>query len=231
MRKVKMADIAQKVGVSNVTVSKALSDKDGVSEALRARIKGVAQEMGYRRPARGERRTRTVGIVVAGAFFDPDPSCYWAIYQKLVEALKRSGYYSMLEIYQVDDQPHLPGFLHEEKVDGIVVLGYLPGVLLQMLLELDLPIIQMDSYSNQLECVCVTPDNLRASRQLTSELDAIPGIGKTRKKALLTHFKTMEQMRDAEEDLLASLPGMNAQAAAAVYAHFHREGEESASGG
>lgn len=45
---VTMRDIADKLGVSSVTVSKALNDKDGVSEELKERIKTLAGEMGYR---------------------------------------------------------------------------------------------------------------------------------------------------------------------------------------
>ena len=44
---VKMADIAKVMGVSTVTVSKALSDQKGVSEELRIKIKKKAEEMGY----------------------------------------------------------------------------------------------------------------------------------------------------------------------------------------
>lgn len=44
---VTLADIAARVGVSNVAVSKALSGKPGVSEELRERIKEVAARMGY----------------------------------------------------------------------------------------------------------------------------------------------------------------------------------------
>ena len=44
---VKLEDIAKRVGVSNVTVSKALADKSGVSETLRKQIKEIAHEMGY----------------------------------------------------------------------------------------------------------------------------------------------------------------------------------------
>lgn len=39
---VKLADIAAVVGVSTVTVSKALSDQKGVSEELREKIKQLA---------------------------------------------------------------------------------------------------------------------------------------------------------------------------------------------
>ena len=46
-KNVTMRDIAKKVGVSTVTVSKALTDKDGVGSELRAVIKATAEEMGY----------------------------------------------------------------------------------------------------------------------------------------------------------------------------------------
>ena len=45
---VKLADIAAVVGVSTVTVSKALSDQKGVSEELREKIKQLAEEMRLR---------------------------------------------------------------------------------------------------------------------------------------------------------------------------------------
>ena len=47
VKAVKLADIAEKVGVSVVTVSKALSGQKGVSEEMRARIKELAAQMGY----------------------------------------------------------------------------------------------------------------------------------------------------------------------------------------
>ena len=46
-KNVTMRDIAKKVGVSTVTVSKALTDKEGVGAELRAMIKATADEMGY----------------------------------------------------------------------------------------------------------------------------------------------------------------------------------------
>ena len=44
---VRMSDIAKRLGVSTVSVSKGLAGKDGVSEELRARILAAAQEMGF----------------------------------------------------------------------------------------------------------------------------------------------------------------------------------------
>ena len=48
---VKLADIAEMVGVSTVTVSKALSGQKGVSEEMRDKIKKLADELGYRSPS------------------------------------------------------------------------------------------------------------------------------------------------------------------------------------
>ena len=47
MAKVRLADIAEKVGVSQVTVHNALSGNKGVSLELREKIQQVAEEMGY----------------------------------------------------------------------------------------------------------------------------------------------------------------------------------------
>ena len=46
---VRMSDIAQRLHISTVTVSKALSGKDGVSDALRLKIQQTAEQMGYQR--------------------------------------------------------------------------------------------------------------------------------------------------------------------------------------
>ena len=45
-KRVRMVDIAEKMGVSTFTVSKALSGKEGVSEELRAEVRRVAEQMG-----------------------------------------------------------------------------------------------------------------------------------------------------------------------------------------
>ena len=46
-KKVTMKDIAEKLDVSIVTVSKALAGKEGVGDKLREEIKEVATQLGY----------------------------------------------------------------------------------------------------------------------------------------------------------------------------------------
>lgn len=64
--------------------------------------------------------------------------------------------------------------------------------------------------------------SLRGKDQVKSILDDIEGIGDTRRKALMRHFKSLDAIRDAGEDELAEIPGMNRRAAESVYQFFHQ---------
>ena len=55
---VSMQDIADELGISKVTVSKALNGKDGVGEELKQKIFQSAQEHGYILPDYGQRRAK-----------------------------------------------------------------------------------------------------------------------------------------------------------------------------
>jgi excinuclease ABC subunit C len=55
---------------------------------------------------------------------------------------------------------------------------------------------------------------------MASQLEAIPGIGPTRRKALLRHFGSIEAIRQASIEELASVPGMTRTAAEQLKAHL-----------
>lgn len=67
--------------------------------------------------------------------------------------------------------------------------------------------------------------HLRGKRSLVSILDHIEGIGPTRRKALWQHFKTLDDMKKAEIEELAAVPGMTRQTAENVY-YFFRLGTD-----
>ncbi|WKZ34228.1 MAG: excinuclease ABC subunit UvrC [Anaerolineales bacterium] len=56
----------------------------------------------------------------------------------------------------------------------------------------------------------------RSKLGLASQLDSIPGIGPTRRKALLKHFGSMDKIRVATLAELAAVKGMNASAAESI---------------
>ena len=68
---------------------------------------------------------------------------------------------------------------------------------------------------------------LRERGQKASALDSIPGIGPTRRAALLRTFGSLEQIMAASEDELALVESMNRRAAKDLYEYLHRsEGEK-----
>lgn len=71
---VKLADIAERVGVSTVTVSKALSGQKGVSEEVREKIRSIAEELGYQQPSAARKsqnqKSYNIGILISERFLD-----------------------------------------------------------------------------------------------------------------------------------------------------------------
>ncbi len=63
--------------------------------------------------------------------------------------------------------------------------------------------------------------SLRSKEQVHSILDDIPGIGPSRRKALMRHFQSLESIRAASVEDLSQVPSMNRGAAEKVYGFFH----------
>lgn len=63
--------------------------------------------------------------------------------------------------------------------------------------------------------------SLRSKSQVRSILDDIPGIGDTRRKALMRQFKSLDAVKDASVEDLSQAPGMNRRAAESVWQFFH----------
>ena len=64
---------------------------------------------------------------------------------------------------------------------------------------------------------------LRQKKGVGSKLEEIPGIGPKRRRAILTHFKTMEALRSATEDEIADVDGVTKENARAVYRYLHAD--------
>jgi excinuclease ABC subunit C len=63
--------------------------------------------------------------------------------------------------------------------------------------------------------------SLREKRALRSPLDDIPGVGPTRKKALLKRFGSLTKLRAASAEEIAATPGVGPAMAASVHEHLH----------
>ncbi|MBW2252996.1 MAG: excinuclease ABC subunit UvrC [Deltaproteobacteria bacterium] len=63
----------------------------------------------------------------------------------------------------------------------------------------------------------------RSKETLTSVLEAIPGVGPARRKALLQHLGSARAVADADVDALVSVPGVGAVLAQTIYRTLHPE--------
>ncbi len=62
--------------------------------------------------------------------------------------------------------------------------------------------------------------SLRSKSQVKSVLDDIPGVGPARRKALMRHFKSLEEIRNATVEELAGIPEMNERTAEEIVNFF-----------
>lgn len=176
-KSVTMSDIAKAMNVSTVTVSKALGGREGVSEALRGKIKQKAAEMGYRTRA-GSRTakdglTYNIGIIVAKKFISEPSAFYWIIYKQLVELLQRQNYYGMLEV--VDENGgsfDIPNSIIEKRIDGLIVLGQFSDSYVEKLTSYYIPTVLLDFCSARGETDTVLSDNFYGAYLLTSHVIA-----------------------------------------------------------
>ena len=61
---------------------------------------------------------------------------------------------------------------------------------------------------------------LRKKRTTMSAIDSIPGIGSARRNALLRHFGSVQNLRDASVDEIEMVDGISAQLARSIWQHF-----------
>jgi len=173
---VKMSDIAERLNVSTVTVSKALSDQKGVSEDMRNKIKKLAMEMGYQKPmAKQEDRSRSfnVGVIVPEDYIEKYQTFYWEMYQEINMAAVKNNSFVMLEILSASDEKAgiPPKLLKENKISGLIVLGGLRSEYLKMIKEhYATPTVYLDFYDRNIKEDCIISNSFYGTYTLTNYL-------------------------------------------------------------
>ncbi len=174
---VKLADIAERLNVSTVTVSKALSDQKGVSEEMREKIKRLADELGYVPPSAGrklkEQKSYNLGVIIAEQFLDTGESFYGQMYQMVTTKAVSKGCFTMLEVVSKQDEEELntPKLIQEQKVDGLIVIGRMNTEYLVALDEKGkVPVVYMDFYDEKSPCDAIISDNFYGMYRMVNYL-------------------------------------------------------------
>lgn len=67
--------------------------------------------------------------------------------------------------------------------------------------------------------------SLRSKAQVKSVLDEIPGVGPSRRKALMRRFKSIEEVKNADVETLSGLDEIPESVAKGIYQYFHSQQE------
>lgn len=171
-----MRDIADQLNVSSVTVSKALNDKEGVSEELKNKIKKLAEEMGYRYNTMAKSMkdgvSYNIGVIIPERFTGVTQSFYLKVYQYIATILEENGYYGILHILPEEDENKLslPRVYQERRVDGFILLGQTSREYVETMQKINMPIVLLDFYDENSDVDAVISDNFYGAYEITNYL-------------------------------------------------------------
>lgn len=175
-KKVTMQDIADALGISKVTVSKAFNNKYGVGAELKAEVLKKAEEMGYRFPkdkVDTTTETKNILVFVDHKYFGEGTKAYFYVnmYHMIAKELGDNGYMSALSTVDPSDKGELlTKVIEAQKYDGVIVLGSLEEAFLENVRKLDIPKIYVDCLEVQAACDCVISENIYSTYELTRHL-------------------------------------------------------------
>ena len=151
MSKVTMQDIADALGISRITVWKVFNKQNGVSDELRTQIFDMARTLGYAKistalPTTAEEE-KTVSVIVSR----PDSAMFWTnIIHDIAKEFAGNNvnllYNYAPSIYR--DDYTLPSVLTSGMVSGIIIINIYDEKLLQMINQLSLPKVFLDTVSD-----------------------------------------------------------------------------------
>ncbi len=173
MKRVSIKDIAQKVGVSNATVSLVLNGKEKqgrVSKDMAERIRQVVREMHYQpnRLARSLQsgKSQTIGLLVA----DISNPFFGTLAFYVQNELEKAGYaVIIMNTNESDTQMgKMIELLRSRQVDGFIIVPTEFGEeYIRQLLEANLPLVLVDRCYPDMETANVLIDNYQATREAT----------------------------------------------------------------
>lgn len=191
---VKLKDIADRLNVSTVTVSKALSDQKGVSKELRGKIKKLADEMGYiplsASKGKAEIRSYNIGVLVSARYFDQTQSFYWMMYQELATRALNKNCFTMLEVVSEEDEKActVPKLIEQDRTSGIVIIGLMSQEYLNIIEKnAGVPVVYLDFYDKSSRFDAVVSDNFFGMYMMT---DYVIGLGHKKIAYVGTLFST-----------------------------------------
>lgn len=160
MKKVTLQDIAEVIGVSKNTVSKALRGAEGVSAEMRNRILETAMKMGYKKIKDIPNKILNVTILCREDFLVE--STFWSNVLYGIENAARNNNLK-LSITGIDEEGEenlsIPSTITKDTTNGIIIVGTLNDEFIKKIKATKIPFVAVDYYSNGIDCDYINTAN------------------------------------------------------------------------
>lgn len=169
-----MADVAQRAGVSKMTVSRVVNDQPGVSRKIRNRVTKAIEKLGYVPSQRGRSlsvgRSNLLGMIV----LDVTSEWVWSLIVGAGQAADALGYQLLLRTTGPGEvasfSTRRPPF-GNDLVDGVVIVSWrVPVTFALDLSRRHFPVVLIDAYSRPGGVYWVSADDRAGARAATRYL-------------------------------------------------------------
>jgi DNA-binding LacI/PurR family transcriptional regulator len=166
---VRLRDIATKAGVSVNTVSRTLRNNPGVSEATKATIFQLAEELGYALPPQTvpDNKTPTVGTLTIGVLVQDNLNpFFWTVAQGIEQVLlqERANFLFGCSYRQESKERDVFSLFCQQPVDGIIIGSVInPEYILAQLPHLTIPMASLSQRFQECNIDYVVNDNYRGA--------------------------------------------------------------------
>ena len=160
---VSMQTIADKIGVTKVTVHRALNNRPGVSESLRTEIIQCANELGYRvlKPDQNYSGISNIAYIVPQQFLLEHDRFYSKIHEYLQD-ICTSGKIN-LKMFLLSnkemEEAKIPPEIINENYSGIFFAGFVSNKIVNAAISRNLPVVLIDYSHRLLQADSVLSDN------------------------------------------------------------------------
>lgn len=169
-------DVAKRAGFSLSTVSLAINNSGYVSKETRAKVFKAVEELGYH-PSRAARvlaskRSGNIGFILTDDHFSLLEPFYTRIFLGTEFEARNHNHYVLLTTVgrQFRKTGHMPRFLLERNVDGVIIAGKVSDRLIELIEDLGLPMVLVDYELPRKRVSAVLIDNWKGAQLATQHL-------------------------------------------------------------
>lgn len=171
-KRVTMADIANKLGISKNAVSLSLNNRPGVSEELRAQVWQMAKQMNYGKLPSMDSTNRSCIAVLVPEYIRNDSYFYSDIFWSIEHEARETGHATLMLglSTEAEHKLEMPAIPDKMEVLGYLAIGIIRKEYMAALHALGRPIIAVDIHHNTLPISTIGTDNIGGAYKATDFL-------------------------------------------------------------